>query len=544
MKSYFALALVLSSLFAGTVWATTTVYPSNQGQGQGGALTVTANTVYYPAIQTTGAPLPFVYFPPGGVPDNFVSLDIGSTAGNESLNYAVFLQVSSTISGNTTAGTTTPTTSTTPTYIIVTTGPTAPGTTLTGQFLVPIAWTAQTGNTLMPCATSNNTNVNNCHASNGNYGYAAYMPPGATIEIAIFPLDICSPQTSGDTMVGCGGANTAPTLSSTGLTTLNIDVIAVQDSNAEGNSGTQYFQDFSAYAASGTQSGVSGDTPVPVNISLQSQANTTATCPATTGEAVNGLYLPGDQQIFINTGTGANGFSLNTTVSPAAQVLAFGNYSTSPNTAVAYFDQADFKTGNSIIDHAQLNVVPSPPQISGGASFGGFKDSTKSEQYYYTLGLAILDAASFVDMSSDAPTGASSPGDTCVLYNAQATQINGFLNQNACFIANAAFEDKNAGPVQMLREFRDAILVPSPRGRQFVHWYYHWSPPAARWLRAHRYLRPLVLLALVPVEMIAWSALHPAGFFLVLCLLSLSVLCLSLIAYRRRVARAGSEEAS
>jgi hypothetical protein len=81
--------------------------------------------------------------------------------------------------------------------------------------------------------------------------------------------------------------------------------------------------------------------------------------------------------------------------------------------------------------------------------------------------------------------------------------VKGFLKacrvgHGRCFIATAVFADAAAPEVVILRSFRDQYLIPSPAGRNFVHWYYRHSPPVASWLRRHqpacRALRPFFRL--------------------------------------------------
>jgi hypothetical protein len=71
----------------------------------------------------------------------------------------------------------------------------------------------------------------------------------------------------------------------------------------------------------------------------------------------------------------------------------------------------------------------------------------------------------------------------------------------------------------MLRQFRDQVLLHFGLGQAFVHWYYRWSPPAADWLIDHPAFRYPVLVALKPVEAIAWLCLHPVIALLYLALL-------------------------
>ena len=82
--------------------------------------------------------------------------------------------------------------------------------------------------------------------------------------------------------------------------------------------------------------------------------------------------------------------------------------------------------------------------------------------------------------------------------------------KGGCFIATAAYGSYEEPHVQVLREFRDRLLLERPSGRAFVHWYYETSPRYATWIARHDLARALVRIALLPVIAAAYGALHPA----------------------------------
>jgi hypothetical protein len=61
-----------------------------------------------------------------------------------------------------------------------------------------------------------------------------------------------------------------------------------------------------------------------------------------------------------------------------------------------------------------------------------------------------------------------------------------------CFIATAAYGTTMAQEIDILRKFRDEILLPNSLGAQFVSFYYKISPPIARFISRHDFLRTIV----------------------------------------------------
>ena len=66
-----------------------------------------------------------------------------------------------------------------------------------------------------------------------------------------------------------------------------------------------------------------------------------------------------------------------------------------------------------------------------------------------------------------------------------------------CFIATAAYGTETAEQIDVLRAFRDQVLLQSPSGSQFVAWYYQASPPVADFISENSLLRTVVRELLV-----------------------------------------------
>ena len=71
-----------------------------------------------------------------------------------------------------------------------------------------------------------------------------------------------------------------------------------------------------------------------------------------------------------------------------------------------------------------------------------------------------------------------------------------------CFIATAAYGTPTAEQIDVLREFRDVVLLESTVGSQFIALYYQLSPPVANFIAGNELLRTLVRELLV--DPIVW----------------------------------------
>lgn len=71
------------------------------------------------------------------------------------------------------------------------------------------------------------------------------------------------------------------------------------------------------------------------------------------------------------------------------------------------------------------------------------------------------------------------------------------LLSGECFIATAAYGTRSAAQIDVLRDFRDEVLMMSPAGRDLVGFYYAASPPLADFIARHEVLRCFVREGLV-----------------------------------------------
>lgn len=80
-----------------------------------------------------------------------------------------------------------------------------------------------------------------------------------------------------------------------------------------------------------------------------------------------------------------------------------------------------------------------------------------------------------------------------------------------CFIATASYGVNNgSGTVGLLCDFRDKCLLTNPIGTAFVKAYYKISPPIAKVIAQHEWMRATVRVMLKPVILVAKMSLDPS----------------------------------
>ncbi|TEU16046.1 MAG: hypothetical protein E3I25_05815 [Dehalococcoidia bacterium] len=76
-----------------------------------------------------------------------------------------------------------------------------------------------------------------------------------------------------------------------------------------------------------------------------------------------------------------------------------------------------------------------------------------------------------------------------------------------CFIATAAYGTETASELDILRDFRDQVLLENALGSRFVEAYYKLSPPVADFIAKNDFLRAVVREVLIDpiVNLLQWS---------------------------------------
>lgn len=193
----------------------------------------------------------------------------------------------------------------------------------------------------------------------------------------------------------------------------------------------------------------------------------------------------------------------------ALRAASGSGFPSGPNTTFKsvrfLFDERGVDYINLGSDHVDLPVTGSsvstfsvnPRRIEG---------LTNDQSYYFTS--AVVDSAGNVGYYMSATQGCdeSSTGpdagiQTC--RSASPSQVVGVLANTNCFIATAAYggRDSNgtfAPQVEILRDFRDQILLNSQIGRNFVRAYYAVSPALALAIVDSPNIRKAVRIGLAP----------------------------------------------
>lgn len=154
-------------------------------------------------------------------------------------------------------------------------------------------------------------------------------------------------------------------------------------------------------------------------------------------------------------------------------------------------------------------------------------DSLQNDMPYFVRVAAVDSAENVSALSAQLSQTPVSSTDFWEHYQAAGgTEKGGY-----CFIATAAYGSPMAGQLDLLRAFRDQILMTTVPGRAFVSQYYRWGRFAAVSIAKHPVLRAATRVALVPL---LWFAALTTTFGLVggVTLLLMAAAALALL--RRR----------
>jgi len=260
---------------------------------------------------------------------------------------------------------------------------------------------------------------------------------------------------------------------------------------------------------------VSGQLDDPFNLTIDEMpasffSLTMAAAPAGTGTATDvtntSPYAPGT--VVSIRAVAAIGYQFANWTAPAG---AFGN-ATAAQTTFTMPAQAVTITANFVegVTHT-LTMATSP--VMGGTATDVTGHSIYMEGEVVTIQAVAASGYQFVRWTTTAGTFGNANAASTV-FNMPGADVTVTANFEVvdgggidCFIATAAYGSPTAEQLDVLREFRDVVLLPSSLGAEFVSLYYEISPPIAEVISQHDLLRTVVKAGFVDpiVAILNWS---------------------------------------
>jgi uncharacterized repeat protein (TIGR02543 family) len=150
-------------------------------------------------------------------------------------------------------------------------------------------------------------------------------------------------------------------------------------------------------------------------------------------------------------------------------------------------------------------------ELNISSTMGGSVASPGEGKFPYVEGTMVSLVAKpatgykFVNWTGDGITNADSTTTTVTMSDDYSVKANFEFEQTtttdptegssgpfACFIATAAYGTRTSEQIDVLREFRDVVLLENSVGSEFVALYYQLSPPVADFIAGNSFLRTMV----------------------------------------------------
>jgi hypothetical protein len=168
---------------------------------------------------------------------------------------------------------------------------------------------------------------------------------------------------------------------------------------------------------------------------------------------------------------------------------------------------------------ANFRALVHPCDLTISSTAGGTVITPGIGMFTYEEGTAVnltatpLSGYCFDKWSGDVDTVANvNAPSTVIIMSGNYSITANFKAQSVlpglpCFIATAAYGSPTAKQLNVLREFRDVVLLRNRLGAAFVSLYYRTSPPIAAFISRHNFVRTAVRVGFVDpiVAILSWS---------------------------------------
>ena len=232
----------------------------------------------------------------------------------------------------------------------------------------------------------------------------------------------------------------------------------------------------------------------------------------------------GTHTITCALGSISNGASANVTLVVTPTVAISGLTNTASITSSTSSDtntNNNSSTANTTVNNPVPVIISLTPSstITGGAAFtltvngtnfvngsqvqwnGSDRTTTFVSSKQLTAAVPVTDITTAGTISitvvNPAPGGGASNAKDFVIGTGDSGGGGG--GGGGCFIATAAYGSYCDPHVQILRDFRDGVLIHYAPGKMFINTYYRYSPPIADFIREHEGLKYAVRGLITPI---------------------------------------------
>jgi uncharacterized repeat protein (TIGR02543 family) len=317
----------------------------------------------------------------------------------------------------------------------------------------------------------------------GFAGTANTVTPAGPVPAGKLVQAYVGSELRGETTTGAGGVyDNLLVLGPGGTVTFRIDGVLAQESIAWASG--ELMSDFTLTIAS--LPGLAYNLTMAVNPAVAGNAtDLTAASPYAAGVGVSIQAVAASGYRFVGWTAPAGGFT-----NPSSATTTF----TMPGQDVTV--TANFEVGGEYT----LTMAASP--IMGGTAYDVTGAAPYSEGEIVSVQATAASGYQFAGWAAPAGVFANAyaPATTFTMPAQNVVVTATFQvtpTSSGCFIATAAYGSPTAEQIDVLREFRDGVLLESAAGSQLVDLYYRLSPPVADIVSGSSFLRTMVRELLV-----------------------------------------------